>query len=114
MTPNRATEARTLTDRFKIAVEVRHHAEPIALAKRLQDRAIAGKGERHFGQEAQSDPLAASAINLTLARSAATARQFGLEIGRQRVDRFLKARRRRKRADKRVIGRIEGRRESIG
>ena len=58
--------------------------------------------------------LTASAIDLTLARSAATARQFGLEIGRQRVDRFLKARRRRKRADKRVIGGIEGRRKSVG
>ena len=114
MTPNKRPSPELSHDRFKIAVEVRHHAEPIALAKRLEDRAIAGKGERHFGQEARSDALATSAINLTLARSAATARQFGHEFGRQRVDRFLKARRRRKRPDKRVIGRIEGRRESIG
>src|SRR6202453_3716796 len=80
--PEQATKSRAFAYCFKVAVEVRHHAKPIALAERLEYRPIAGESERHFGQEARSDALAPSTINPTLASPVATARPFGIESGR--------------------------------
>ena len=115
MTPNRGASPELSAHRFKIAVEVRHDAEPERSAKRLQDWAIAGEnGATCRPGNPQRDALAASAVDLASARSAATSRQFASSFGGQRVDRLLEAGRGRERADERVIGGIESRRESFG